>query len=34
VVRTIFTQYLLPFEMTALVLLTAMVGIVVLSRKR
>lgn len=34
VIRTIFTHYLLPFEMTALVLLTAMVGIVVLSRKR
>lgn len=34
VVRTIFTQYLLPFEMTALVLLAAMIGIVVLSRKR
>lgn len=34
VVRTLFTHYLLPFEMTALVLLTAMVGIVVLSRKR
>jgi NADH-quinone oxidoreductase subunit J len=34
VVRTLFTQYLLPFELTALVLLTAMVGIVLLSRKR
>lgn len=34
VVRTIFTHYLLPFELTALVLLAAMVGIVVLSRKR
>jgi NADH-quinone oxidoreductase subunit J len=34
VVRTIFTNYLLPFELTALVLLSAMVGIVVLSRKR
>jgi len=34
VVRTLFTHYLLPFEMTALVLLAAMVGIVVLSRKR
>jgi NADH-quinone oxidoreductase subunit J len=34
VIRTLFTHYLLPFELTALVLLTAMVGIVVLSRKR
>lgn len=34
VIRTLFTHYLLPFEMTALVLLTAMVGIVVLSKKR
>ena len=34
VVRTLFSQYLLPFELTALVLLTAMVGIVLLSRKR
>jgi NADH-quinone oxidoreductase subunit J len=34
VVRTLFSHYLLPFELTALVLLTAMVGIVLLSRKR
>lgn len=34
VMRTLFSHYLLPFELTALVLLTAMVGIVLLSRKR
>lgn len=33
VVQPIFSTYLLPFQLTALILLTAMIGVVVLSRK-
>ncbi|NQU10256.1 NADH-quinone oxidoreductase subunit J [bacterium] len=33
VMRLLFTNYLLPFEVTALVLLVAMIGVVLLSRK-
>jgi NADH-quinone oxidoreductase subunit J len=32
VVQPVFSQYLLPFELTALILLAAMVGVVVLSK--
>jgi NADH-quinone oxidoreductase subunit J len=33
VVKPLFTKYMLPFELTALLLLAAMVGVVLLSRK-
>jgi NADH-quinone oxidoreductase subunit J len=33
VVQPIFSTYLLPFQLTALILLTGMIGVVVLSRK-
>jgi len=32
--RTLFTEYLLPFEVTSVLLLVAMVGAIVLARKR
>jgi NADH:ubiquinone oxidoreductase subunit 6 (subunit J) len=32
-VRPLFTNYMLPFEVTALLLLVAMIGVVLLSRK-
>jgi NADH-quinone oxidoreductase subunit J len=31
--RLLFTQYLLPFEVTSLVLLVAMVGVVLLAKR-
>jgi len=31
--RLLFTDYLLPFEVVSVVLLVAMVGVIVLSRK-
>jgi NADH-quinone oxidoreductase subunit J len=34
VVKQLFTRYLLPFEVTALILLVAMLGVVLLSRGR
>jgi NADH-quinone oxidoreductase subunit J len=33
VVKPLFTKYMLPFELTALLLLVAMVGVVLLSKK-
>ncbi len=33
VVRPLFARYMLPFEVTALLLLVAMVGVVLLSKK-
>ena len=32
--ETLFSQYLLPFEVTSILLLTAMIGAIVLSRRR
>jgi NADH-quinone oxidoreductase subunit J len=31
--RMLYTEYLLPFEMVALLLLVAMVGVILLSKK-
>ena len=32
--RVLFTQYLFPFELTSVLLLAAMVGVLVLARRR